>query len=65
MVLELPDFQSDEALWAEDFQGAPLDLSQIEVLGDFLPDRCRYKVEIAPQKLEQIVAVAVRANGAA
>jgi hypothetical protein len=55
MVLELPDFQSDEALWAEVFQDVPLDLSQIEVRGDFLPDRCRYKVEIAPQKPEQIV----------
>jgi hypothetical protein len=52
-------------LWAEVSQDAPLDLSQIEVLGDFIPDRCRYKVEIAPQKSKQIVAVAVGANGAA
>jgi hypothetical protein len=65
MVLELPDFKSDEALLAEVSQDAPLDLSQIEVLGNFIPDRCCYKVEIAPQKPKQIVAVAVRANGAA
>jgi hypothetical protein len=65
MVLKLPDFKSDEALWAEVSQDAPLDLSQIEVLGDFIPDRCRYKVEIAPQTCKQIVAVAVGANGAA
>jgi hypothetical protein len=42
-------------VWAQIFGDGTLDLSRIEVVGDVLHDRCRYKIDTTPPEPKQIV----------